>query len=78
MSTKFLRWWYQLAIGKDVCSRMLYLMDALDTAWLWPYAETRRKVARSWSSALQIGQNYPEMVFAVSQAQQVNLIFLKS
>lgn len=22
----------------------------IDTAWLWPYAETKRKIARSWSS----------------------------
>jgi len=22
----------------------------IDTAWLWPYSETKRKIARSWSS----------------------------
>lgn len=22
----------------------------IDTAWLWPYAETKRKIARSWGS----------------------------
>ncbi len=22
----------------------------IDTAWLWPYAETKRKIARSWST----------------------------
>jgi alpha-mannosidase len=22
----------------------------IDTAWLWPYEETKRKIARSWST----------------------------
>lgn len=22
----------------------------IDTAWLWPYAETKRKIARSWGT----------------------------
>lgn len=43
----------------------------IDTAWLWPYAETRRKVARSWSSQLDLLERYPEYVFAASQAQQM-------
>ncbi|KAK9462524.1 glycosyl hydrolases family 38 N-terminal domain-containing protein [Lipomyces oligophaga] len=42
----------------------------IDTAWLWPYAETRRKTARSWASQLAIMREYPEHRFACSQAQQ--------
>eukprot|EP00499_Haloplacidia_sp_CaronLabIsolate_P013165 CAMPEP_0196773040 /NCGR_PEP_ID=MMETSP1104-20130614/2552_1 /TAXON_ID=33652 /ORGANISM="Cafeteria sp., Strain Caron Lab Isolate" /LENGTH=569 /DNA_ID=CAMNT_0042143183 /DNA_START=1 /DNA_END=1707 /DNA_ORIENTATION=+ len=42
----------------------------IDTAWLWPYAETRRKVARSWSTALRLMEQYRGFVFAASQAQQ--------
>lgn len=42
----------------------------IDTAWLWPYAETRRKIARSWSSQLDLLDRYPEMKFTASQAQQ--------
>ncbi|XP_046852130.1 alpha-mannosidase 2C1-like isoform X2 [Xenia sp. Carnegie-2017] len=42
----------------------------IDTAWLWPYEETKRKCARSWSSAIRIMEKYPEFVFACSQAQQ--------
>ncbi|XP_068248208.1 alpha-mannosidase 2C1-like [Palaemon carinicauda] len=42
----------------------------LDTAWLWPYSETKRKVARSFSSQLKIMENYPEHIFVASQAQQ--------
>jgi alpha-mannosidase len=43
----------------------------IDTAWLWPYAETKRKCARSWSTALRLIERYPQLHFAVSQAQQV-------
>lgn len=42
----------------------------IDTAWLWPYAETRRKIARSWSSQLDLMDRYPEYTFACSQAVQ--------
>lgn len=42
----------------------------LDTAWLWPYDETKRKVARSWASQLRLMEKYPSYVFTASQAQQ--------
>lgn len=42
----------------------------IDTAWLWPYAETRRKIARSWSSQLDLMERYPEYKFVCSQAVQ--------
>ncbi|KAK9464644.1 glycosyl hydrolases family 38 N-terminal domain-containing protein [Lipomyces arxii] len=42
----------------------------IDTAWLWPYAETRRKTARSWASQVALIRKYPEHRFACSQAQQ--------
>jgi len=42
----------------------------LDTAWLWPVAETKRKAVRSWSSQLSYLERYPEYRFAASQAQQ--------
>lgn len=43
----------------------------IDTAWLWPYAETRRKVARSWATQLELAAKYPQHRFAFSQAQQM-------
>ncbi|KAI1319805.1 Glycoside hydrolase, 38 vacuolar alpha mannosidase [Mortierella claussenii] len=43
----------------------------IDTAWLWPYAETRRKTARSWSTQLRLMEEYPEYIFVCSQAQQL-------
>ncbi|KAA0191650.1 hypothetical protein HAZT_HAZT001127 [Hyalella azteca] len=42
----------------------------IDSAWLWTYSETKRKVARSFSSQLQLMDKYPEFIFVASQAQQ--------
>ncbi|KAK9320228.1 Ams1p [Lipomyces orientalis] len=42
----------------------------IDTAWLWPYAETRRKIGRSWSTQLDLIERYPEYNFVCSQAVQ--------
>ncbi|KAI7906375.1 galactose mutarotase-like domain-containing protein [Cokeromyces recurvatus] len=42
----------------------------IDTAWLWPYDETKRKIARSWSSQLMLMDSYPHYVFTGSQVQQ--------
>ena len=42
----------------------------LDTAWLWPLAETYRKAVRTFSSQTRYMDEYPEYRFACSQAQQ--------
>ena len=42
----------------------------IDTAWLWAYAETRRKVVRSFASQLALLDRYPGHRFGASQAQQ--------
>ncbi|KAI5292371.1 Glycoside hydrolase, 38 vacuolar alpha mannosidase, partial [Ascosphaera atra] len=42
----------------------------IDTCWLWPFAETRRKTARSWSSQCDLMERYPEHRFTCSSAQQ--------
>lgn len=46
----------------------------IDSAWLWPYAETKRKCARSFASALLLMERYPQYRFACSQAQQLQWI----
>ena len=46
----------------------------LDTAWLWPLAETHRKAVRTFSSQLRLIERYPEHRFACSQAQQYDWI----
>jgi len=43
----------------------------LDTAWLWPLRETVRKCARTFSTALDLMDRYPEYRFVVSQAQHL-------
>ncbi|RAL12310.1 alpha-mannosidase [Aspergillus homomorphus CBS 101889] len=68
-------------IGDNVDSSMVYETDTdpivyaighchIDTCWLWPWAETKRKVARSWSNQCDLMDRYPEHRFACSQAQQ--------
>ena len=42
----------------------------IDTAWLWPIAETRRKIRRSWATALRLMDRYDDFHFTASQAQQ--------
>jgi alpha-mannosidase len=42
----------------------------IDSAWLWPVRETIRKCARTFSNVAALGAEYPELVFACSQAQQ--------
>ena len=41
----------------------------LDTAWLWPLEETYRKLVRTTTAQLRLLDDYPEHVFAHSQAQ---------
>ena len=42
----------------------------IDTAWLWPYDETKRKIARSWSTQCRFLEQFPQYTFAASQMQQ--------
>jgi alpha-mannosidase len=41
----------------------------IDTAWLWPLRETRRKCSRTFSTVLKYMEKYPEYKFSQSQAQ---------
>ncbi|PYH35738.1 alpha-mannosidase [Aspergillus neoniger CBS 115656] len=71
----------QKYLGSKVDSSQVYETDTepivyaighchIDTCWLWPWAETKRKVARSWSNQCDLMDRYPEHRFACSQAQQ--------
>ncbi|MDR6097740.1 glycoside hydrolase family 38 C-terminal domain-containing protein [Microbacterium sp. SORGH_AS_0454] len=42
----------------------------IDTAWLWPIRETKRKTARTFSNVLALAEQYPDFRFAASSAQQ--------
>lgn len=68
-------------LGKNVSSSEVYKTGTkpivygighchIDTCWLWPWAETKRKVARSWSNQCDLMDRYPEHRFTCSQAQQ--------
>ncbi|ORX40242.1 alpha-mannosidase [Kockovaella imperatae] len=41
----------------------------IDTAWLWPWSSTKQKIARSWSSQLDLMDRYPEFRFMATAAQ---------
>lgn len=41
----------------------------IDTAWLWDFATSKTKIARSWSTQLRLIEKYPEYVFVASAAQ---------
>jgi alpha-mannosidase len=41
----------------------------LDTAWLWPIRETRRKAVRTFANAVRLLEENPDAVFCHSQAQ---------
>ena len=43
----------------------------LDTAWLWPLAESRRKAVRTLGTQTRYMDDYPEYRFACSQAQHL-------
>ena len=41
----------------------------IDSAWLWPVRETVRKTSRTFANVTALAADYPEFVFACSQAQ---------
>ncbi|GAA3748145.1 alpha-mannosidase [Spinactinospora alkalitolerans] len=43
----------------------------IDSAWLWPLRETVRKVARTAANVISLMDEHPGLVFAMSQAQQL-------
>jgi alpha-mannosidase len=42
----------------------------IDTAWLWPIRETRRKIVRSWSNVIGLMDRFKDFKFLCSQTQQ--------
>ncbi len=46
----------------------------IDVAWLWPLSVTRRKVVRSFATALSLMDRYPEFIFMSSQPQLYKFI----
>ncbi len=48
----------------------------LDTAWLWPLAESHRKALRTFTNTLRLMEDYPDYKFACAQA--VHLDWMKN
>lgn len=46
----------------------------IDVSWLWPYSETIRKAARTFSTAIRLIEAYPDFVFSSSQPQLYQFI----
>ena len=46
----------------------------IDTAWLWTIAETERKCARTFSSVLNLMEQYPEFVFLQSSPYHADIM----
>jgi alpha-mannosidase len=46
----------------------------IDTAWLWPLRETRRKCLRTFSNVLGLLERNPDFHFMCSQAQQYEFV----
>jgi alpha-mannosidase len=42
----------------------------IDSAWLWPVRETVRKVARTCASVTELMDSHPQLLYAMSSAQQ--------
>ena len=43
----------------------------MDLAWLWPVRETKRKIGRTFSTAVANLEKYPDYKFGISQPQQL-------
>jgi len=46
----------------------------LDTAWLWPIRETRRKAVRTFANAVHLLEQNPDAVYCHSQAQHYSWV----
>lgn len=58
-----------LRTGKGVGECISVGHAHLDTAWLWPLRETRRKCLRTFSNVLSLMDQFPRFKFLCSQAQ---------
>ena len=59
-------------VGPEDRARFLAVGNShIDTAWLWPLRETRRKVVRTFSTASTFLERDPDYRFVASQPQQL-------
>lgn len=60
---------YQKMCGEQEAVATCVGHTHIDVAWLWTLAQTREKVARSFSTVLRLMEEYPEYIFISSQPQ---------
>lgn len=60
---------YEKLCGHDEIIATCVGHTHIDVAWHWTVAQTREKVARSFSTVLKLMEEYPEYVFMSSQPQ---------
>ncbi len=60
---------YDKECGKEAVTASIIGHTHIDVAWLWTLAQTREKVVRSFSTVLQLMDEYPEYKFMSSQPQ---------
>jgi hypothetical protein len=59
------------AIGKShQGNRRMLMTSHIDVAWLWRYTQTQQKIARSFSSQIDLINRFPTYHFSASSAQQ--------
>ena len=63
----------KVVLGREASGHSHQIVAAghahLDTAWLWPIRETRRKAVRTFANAVDLLKKNPDVVFSHSQAQ---------
>ena len=63
----------KVVLGREASGHSHQIVAAghahLDTAWLWPIRETRRKAVRTFANAVDLLKKNPDAVFSHSQAQ---------
>lgn len=61
-----------LAAGANASAQQMVAVGHahIDSAWLWPIRETKRKVARTFANVASLMSEYPDFQFAATSAQQ--------
>ncbi len=64
------REYYQKLCGKEKNEEISFIGHThIDVAWLWTLAQTAEKAQRSFSTVIQLMEQYPEYIFMSSQPQ---------
>ncbi len=58
------------ALSNDMGRMAVIGHSHIDTAWMWPIRETRRKIGRTTSTILALMERYPDFTFSHSQPIQ--------